>query len=201
MDGPVYACPAITLIAQVLGPFEAALFIDGGASASDIGLLRQHQITTVLNRAVNLDINHVQAHRATAEVRASGYGDIRINKVGIIDGEGSPGAMVLDACHILDGALRQTIPKREIYPFPDGGNVLASCRSGRRRSVSPVASLLHKQPPHFYQTLDHALAAIGERRELAPDDRFETPKSMLYDAIRRASDWIELIEARKQRHS
>ncbi|XAZ26125.1 dual specificity protein phosphatase family protein (plasmid) [Sinorhizobium sp. B11] len=201
MDGPVYARPAISLIAEGLGPFGATLFIGGGSGASNIGLLREHQITTVVNCAVNLDINYVTADEETADVRASGYGDIRYYKVGLIDGEGSPDTMMLGAYYVLDGALRQTMPKRETYPFPDGGNVLVNCRSGRSRSVSLVALFLHKQQPHFYPTLDDALAIIRERRELHPDEWFETPKPMLYDAARRASEWIDLIEAQKQGHS
>lgn len=201
MDGPVYARPAISQIAQGLGPFGAALFIGGSAGASDIGLLRRHKITTVVNCAVNLDINYVQPDEGTADVRASGYGDIRYYKVGLIDGEGSPDTMMLGAYYILDGALRQTMPKRETYPFPDGGNILVNCRSGRSRSVSLVALFLHKQQPHLYPSLDAALAHIRERRELRPDEWFETPKPMLYAAAQRASEWIDLIEAKKQLNS
>jgi hypothetical protein len=198
MDGPVYARPTISLIAEGLGPFRAALFIGGGGGASNIGLLRQHQITTVVNCAVNLDINYVKADEEAADIRPSGYGDIRYYKVGLIDGEGSPDTMMLGAYYILDGALRQTMPKRETYPFPDGGNILVNCRSGRSRSVSLVALFLHKQQPHLYPSMDAALAIIRERRELHPDEWFETPKPALYDAARRASEWIDLIEARKQ---
>lgn len=198
MDGPVYARPAISLIAEGLGPFGVALFIGGGAGASDVGLLRRHQITTVVNCAVNLDINYVEADETITDVRASGYGDMRYYKVGLIDGEGSPDTMMLGAYYILDGALRQTMPRRQTYPFPDGGNVLVNCRSGRSRSVSLVALFLHKQQPHLYPTLDDALAVIRERRELRPDEWFETPKPALYNAARRASEWIDLIEAEKQ---
>ncbi|MBB3447022.1 dual specificity protein phosphatase [Rhizobium sp. BK379] len=198
MDGPVYERPAISLIAEGLGPFGATLFIGGGSGASNIGLLREHQITTVVNCAVNLDINYVTADEETLDIRASGYGDIRYYKVGLIDGEGSPDTMMLGAYYILDGALRQTMPKRETYPFPDGGNILVNCRSGRSRSVSLVALFLHKQQPHLYPSIDAALAVIRERRELRPDEWFETPKPALYDAALRASEWIGLIEARKQ---
>ncbi|MBB4440079.1 MULTISPECIES: dual specificity protein phosphatase family protein [Rhizobium] len=201
MDGPIYARPAISLIAEGLGPFGAALFIGGSAGASDIALLRRHQITTVVNCAVNLDINYVQTDLGTADLLASGFGDIRYYKVGLIDGEGSPDTMMLGAYYILDGALRQTMPKRKTYPFPDGGNVLVNCRSGRSRSVSLVALFLHKQQPHLYPSLDDALAVIRERRELRPDEWFETPKPMLYAAAQRASEWIDMIEERRQPNS
>lgn len=197
MDGPVYARPAISLIAEGLGPYGSSLFIGGSSGATDISLLRQHGITTVVNCAVNLDINYVQAEASESDTRACGYGDIRYYKLGLIDGEGSPDTMMLGAYYILDGALRQRMPKRETYPFPDGGNVLVNCRSGRSRSVSLVALFLHKQQPHLYPTLDGALAVIRQSRELRPDEWFETPKPMLYAAARRASEWIDLVEGRR----
>lgn len=198
MDGPVYARPAISLIAEGLGPHELALYIGGSDGACDLGLLRRHGITTVVNCAVNLDINLVAGAAGEGDVRVSGYGDIRYYKLGLIDGEGSPDTMMLGAYYILDGALRQTMPKRETYPFVDGGNVLVNCRSGRSRSVSLVALFLHKQQPHLYPTLDDALAVIREKRELRPDEWFETPKPMLYAAARRASDWIDMIDGGRQ---
>lgn len=198
MDGPVYARPAISLIAENLGPQGAALYIGGSEGARDLGLLRRKGITTVVNCAVNLDINFVRAVADEGDLRPTGYAEIRYYKLGLIDGEGSPDTMLLGAYYILDGALRQTMPKRETYPFPDGGNVLVNCRSGRSRSVALVALFLHKQQPHLYPTIDRAIAVIREKRELRPDEWFETPKPMLYAAARRASEWIEMIENGKQ---
>ena len=198
MDGPVYTRPAVSLIAEGLGPHGASLYIGGSDGARDLGLLRRKGITTVVNCAVNLDINFVHAVAGGEDLCAAGYADIRYYKLGLIDGEGSPDTMMLGAYYILDGALRQTMPKRETYPFPDGGNVLVNCRSGRSRSVSLVALFLHKQKPNLYPTLDHAVAVIREKRELRPDEWFETPKPMLYAAARRASEWIDMIEDRGQ---
>mgnify|MGYP004713896843 CR=1 FL=1 len=201
MDGPVYARPAISLIAEGLGPHNAALYIGGSDGASDLGLLRRHGITTVVNCAVNLDINLVQGAAEEGDRRPVGYGDIRYYKLGLIDGEGSPDTMMLGAYYILDGARRQTMPKRETYPCPDGGNVLVNCRSGRSRSVSLVALFLHKQQPHLYPTLDDAVSVIRTRRELRPAERFEPPQPMLYAAARRASASIDLEDGRKPPHS
>ncbi|MBD9375053.1 dual specificity protein phosphatase family protein [Rhizobium sp. ARZ01] len=200
MDAPVYARPAISLIAEGLGPHRATLYIGGSDGARDLGLLRRHGITTVVNCAVNLDINFVRSPSSATDgdLCADGFADIRYYKLGMIDGEGSPDTMMLGAYYILDGALRQSMPKRATYPFQDGGNVLVNCRGGRSRSVSLVALFLHKQQPHLYPTLDDALAVIRERRELRPDEWFETPKPMLYEAARRASDWIDLVEGRRQ---
>ena len=196
MDGPVYSRPAISLITRGLGPHDASLFIGGSDGASDLGLLRRHGITTVVNCAVNLDINYVQGEPESEDVRASGYGDIRYYKVGLIDGEGSPDTMMLGAYYILDGALRQTMPKRHTYPFADGGNILVNCRSGRSRSVSLVALYIHRQQRELFPTMDDAIAHIREHRELRPDEWFETPKPTLLAAAKRASDWIDMIEQR-----
>jgi hypothetical protein len=195
MYGPVYARPAISLIAEGLGPHNAALYIGGSDGAGDLGLLRRHGITIVVNCAVNLDINLVQATAEEGDRRAVGYGDIRYYKLGLIDGEGSPDTMMLGAYYILDGALRQTMPKRETYPFADGGNVLVNCRGGRSRSVALVALFLHHAMPARFPTLDTALDHVRTRRELRPDEWFETPKPMLVAAARRASEWITRIDA------
>lgn len=198
MDGPTYERPAISRIAEGLGPHSATLYIGGSSGASDMGLLRAHGITTVVNCAVNLDINLVPDLASEGDVLATGYGGIRYYKLGLIDGEGSPDTMMLGAYYILDGALRQTMPKRDTYPFPDGGNVLINCRSGRSRSVSLVALFLHKQQAKRFPTLDDAVAHIRTMRELREDEWFETPKPSLYEAARRASAWIDLIEAREK---
>lgn len=197
MEAPVYTRPDISLIARGLGPHGADLYIGGREGASNLELLKRHGITIVVNCAVNLDINLVGApdEPASPDLYGSGYADIRYYKVGLIDGDGSPDSMMLGAYYILDGALRQTMPKRHTYPFRDGGNVLVNCRSGRSRSVSLVALFLHKQQPHLFPTLDTAVAHIREHRELRPDEWFETPKPMLYEGARRASAWIDLIAA------
>lgn len=194
MDGPVYSRPAISLITDGLGPHGASLFIGGSDGAGDLGLLRRCGITTVVNCAVNLDINYVRGDAESEEMRTTGYGDVRYYKVGLIDGEGSPDTMMLGAYYILDGALRQTMPKRHTYPFADGGNVLVNCRSGRSRSVSLVALYIHKQQRERFPSIDDAISHIRERRELRPDEWFETPKPMLLAAAKRASDWIDTIE-------
>ncbi|WP_182086264.1 dual specificity protein phosphatase [Aureimonas sp. ME7] len=199
MDAPVYARPAISLITEGLGPFGSKLFIGGLEGARDLALLKANEIGIVVNCAVNLDVNFVRepARPEDGPLCASGYSPIRYYKLGMIDGGGSPDTMMLGAYYILHGALHQTLPKRETYPYPDGGNVLVNCRSGRSRSVSLVALYLHRQQRDLFPTLDDALAHIREKRELRPDEWFETPKPMLYDAARKASDWIDLIEGRK----
>lgn len=195
MDAPVYDRPDISLITRGLGSNKVDLYIGGREGASNLNLLQQHGISVVVNCAVNLDINLVREPDVAAKgnLLTSGYGDIRYYKVGLIDGEGSPETMMLGAYYILDGALKQTMPKRHTYPFADGGNVLVNCRSGRSRSVSLVALFLHKQQPDLFPTLEDAVAHIRKHRELRPDEWFETPKPMLYEAARKASIWIDRI--------
>ncbi|KQQ89383.1 dual specificity protein phosphatase [Aureimonas sp. Leaf324] len=199
MDAPVYARPAISLITEGLGPFDSKLYIGGLEGARDLSLLRAHGIGIVVNCAVNLDVNFVRrpANPEEGDLCATGFSDIRYYKLGMIDGGGSPDTMMLGAYYILHGALHQRLPRRETYPYPDGGNVLVNCRSGRSRSVSLVALYLHRQQPDRFPTLDAAVAHIRDKRELRPDEWFETPKPMLYDAARKASDWIDLIEGAK----
>ncbi|HEV7309934.1 protein phosphatase [Ensifer sp.] len=201
MDAPVYSRPAISLIATGLGPHHADLYIGGSDGARDLDMLKRHGITIVVNCAINLDINLVreEAVAVNDDLCASGYADIRYYKLGMIDGDGSPDTMMLGAYYILEGALRQTMPKRATYPFSDGGNILVNCRGGRSRSVSLVALLLLKQQPNLFPTLDAAVAHIRKHRELRPDEWFETPKPMLYEAARRASDWIDLVEKSRAR--
>lgn len=199
---PVYDRPAISLITEGLAPNNSALFIGGLEGARDLGLLRENGISIVVNCAVNLDINFVRnpANPEDGDRCATGFSEVRYYKLGMIDGGGNPDTMMLGGYYILLGALRQTMPKRATYPFEDGGNVLVNCRSGRSRSVSLVALFLHKQQPHLFPTLDSAVAHIREKRELRPDEWFETPKPMLYEAARRASDLIDMIEAKDLAH-
>ncbi len=201
MDAPVYARPSISAISEGLKPHNSTLYIGGLEGARDFGLLKRHGISIVVNCAVNLDINVVRdpVNAQDGDLSATGYSPIRYYKLGMIDGGGSPDTMMLGGYYILHGALHQTLPKRETYPFEDGGNVLVNCRSGRSRSVSLVGLYLHKQQPDLFPTLDAAIAHIREKRLLRPDEWFEAPKPMLYDAARRASDWIDLIEAQRAR--
>ena len=51
--------PAISFIADDLGPDLVSLFISGTEGARDVANLKVLGITTVLNCALNLDINYV----------------------------------------------------------------------------------------------------------------------------------------------
>jgi hypothetical protein len=195
--GPRYDRPVISRIVEGVAPWGVDIFISGKEGASDIGLLRQHGITTVVNCAVNLDFNYVTEPTVEASETSLGYGwgEIRYYKLGLIDGPGNPETMMLAGYYLLQGAFAQILPERASYPRRERGNVLVNCRGGRSRSVVLVGLFLHHAMPAEFPTLDAALDHVRTRRELRPDEWFEAPKPMLVAAARRASDWIRRIDA------
>ena len=194
---PVFERPAISPIAEDIGPHGATLYIGGMEGARDMELLRAHDIRVLVNCAVNLDFDLVdRALLAPGGGKvAAGYGALRYYKIGMIDGDGNPSAMMLAGLLILQGALRQTMPDRPTYPFEDGGNVLVNCRAGRSRSVALVSLLLHVEVPDRFPTLDDAVAHVRKARELRPEEWFETPKPMLLEAAREAAGWARAMAA------
>jgi hypothetical protein len=195
--GPRYDRPVISRILEHVEPWGVDIYISGKEGASDIGLLREHGITTVVNCAVNLDFNYVTEPIVEASETSLGYGwgQIRYYKLGLVDGPGNPETMMLAGYYLLQGAFAQILPERASYPLREHGNVLVNCRGGRSRSVVLVALFLHHAMPQAFPTLDAALDHVRTRRELRPDEWFEAPKPMLVAAARRASDWIRRIDA------
>lgn len=194
-NSPRYDRPDISLIEDRLEPYGVAIYIGGREAMSNPDLLREHGITTVLNCAVNLDVNLV----ATPDPEMDdahltyGFGPYRYYKLGLVDGAGNAQTMMLAGYYQLLGALSQILPERASYPLRERGNVLVNCRGGRSRSVALVSLLLHKQMPDQYPTLDAALHHVRLCRELRPDEWFEAPKQVLVDAASAASDWIDRI--------
>lgn len=185
---PVIDRPAISFIADDLGPDRISVFISGTEGARDVARLKELGISTVVNCALNLDINY--ADRLTHEPEpgkvAAGSGPIKTYKVGLIDGPGNPIDMLLGAYFILESALDQTLPVRASYPNRERGNVLVHCRGGRSRSVALVALYLHLQKPDHYPDLSDAISHVRVARKLHPDEWFETPKQPLIDAAEHA---------------
>ena len=193
---PRYARPALSLIEDEIGHENVSLYIGGADAARDISLLGEHNITTVVNCAVNLDINYVENPNlpADGDRKASGSAPVRTYKIGLVDGDGNPEKLMLAGYYILESALEQRLPEKASYPVRERGNVLVHCRGGRSRSVALVALFLHKKKPQAYPTYDDALKHIREKRELHPDEWFETPKQVLTDIALRASDDIESLK-------
>ncbi|QCO55049.1 dual specificity protein phosphatase family protein [Pseudorhodobacter turbinis] len=184
---PRYERPPISLIEKDVTTYGVSLYIGGRDGASDMALLREHGITTVVNCAVNLDFNLVpdEGRDLTGAAEGAvtfGQGSLRYYKIGLVAGY-----------YILRSALVQELPDRPSYPHRAKGNVLLNCRGGRSRSVSLGALFLHRAMPETYPTLDAAIQHVQIKRELRPDEWFEAPKPVLVDAARQASRWIDMI--------
>lgn len=197
MEKPVrhYDRPKISPIYENLQPYGVDIFVGGMEGARDLTLLRELGITTVVNCAVNLDLNYIATPTLPAEEGKAAYGpaEIRYYKIGLVDGDGNPETMMLAGYYLLRGALEQVLPERASYPLRERGNVLINCRGGRSRSVVLTSLLLHELVPEEFPTLDAALNHVRNRRELRPDEWHEAPKPMLVAAARKASDWIDQI--------
>ena len=197
---PRYERPPISLIEPTVTPYGISLYIGGRDGASDLELLREHGITTVVNCAVNLDFNLVPEDGPARDLSGAaegavtfGQGALRYYKIGLVDGHGNPATMMLAGYYILRSALVQELPDRPSYPHRTKGNVLLNCRGGRSRSVSLGALFLHRAMPEKYPTLDAAIRHVQQKRELRPDEWFEAPKPVLVEAARQASKWIDMI--------
>ena len=187
----------ISAIESNLHPGNFSLFIGGTEAARDIALLRDHNITIVLNCAVNLDINYVTDPNEPAEGEkcAHGTGPLRVFKLGLVDGSGNADNMMLAGYYLLDSAVRQKIPEKKSYPQRAAGNVLVHCRGGRSRSTALVALYLHISKPEKFPSLDHAIDHVRETRGLHPDEWYSAPKPSLIEAARTAAERINKIQA------
>ncbi|MGV2986674.1 dual specificity protein phosphatase family protein [Vibrio sp. E150_011] len=184
-------------VAEGIGPEGQDLYLGGYDAARDLELLESLGITTAVNCSVNLDINYVIDPYLPAEgdLLEGGCGPIRTYKVGLIDGPGNPHHMILAGYYLLDGAFNQVVPEKASYPNRARGNVLVHCRAGRSRSVAIAALYMHRKQKHLYPTLQSAIDVVREKRELRPDEWFETPKPSLLEAIEKANAMLDILEA------
>lgn len=158
------------------------LYIGNKQAASDLQLLREHNIGTVFNCAVNLDINLVTTVDPISKALPFGWSPVRYYKLGIVDGPGNPKPMMLAGYYQLRSLIDQQLPKKESYPWQETGNILINCRGGRSRSVTLTALLLHLDEPETYPTLDAAIGHIRVARQLIKEEWPEAPKQVLVDA-------------------
>ena len=170
------------------------LYVGTRQAASNPALLAQNGIRAVLNCALNLDVNVVDApdHEADSSNQGFGRAKIRYYKLGLIDGSGNPAEMVLAGYLQLRGLMRQQMPTRMSYPWPSGGHVLVNCRGGRSRSVILVSLYLHLERTHAYPTLAAAIDHVRQMRHLVPVEWPTAPKPVLIEA----AEWA----ARAARH-
>lgn len=174
----------------------ADLYVGTRHAASDPALLAEHGIVSVLNCAVNLDINLVttQASDVGARQQTFGWGDVRYYKLGMIDGPGNPREMVLAGVLQLRALMNQTLPDKPSYPWPDRGNVLVNCRGGRSRSVIIAALFLTVEQPDLFPSLDAAIDHVRRARQLAPMEWPTAPKPVLIDAALWSLDMIARMD-------
>ncbi|MFM2485658.1 inositol monophosphatase family protein [Celerinatantimonas yamalensis] len=176
-----YPLPPISLIQADLPNLGVDLYISGSTGATDLALLQKHQITTVINCAVNLDIDWVKypTEHVPPQLIRHGSGAIRYYKLGLIDGAGNPPELLYGGYQMMRAALLQQLPDKPSYRNREHGNILVHCRGGRSRSVILVALFLHLEYPQRYPTLDAAIALIRKRRQLHPNEWVEAPKPEL----------------------
>lgn len=185
-----YPRPPISLIESNIPGWEVDIYIGGSKGVADAELLEKHNIKVVLNCAINLDIDlvHFEEANTPEHLLRHGSGRVRYFKIGLIDGAGNPEAMILAGYHLMRSALDQELPEKASYKVRKKGNILVNCRGGRSRSVTIVALFLHLEYPDRYPTLETAIAHIREKRELHPDEWFETPKPALIQLAERAAE-------------
>ncbi|HDR2752063.1 inositol monophosphatase family protein [Enterobacter sp. RHBSTW-00175] len=176
-----YPRPPMSLIVEDFPGWGMDIYIGGSGGVSDVALLAEHDIGVVINCAVNLDIDWVSTSEkgAAPHLLSHGAGPVRYYKLGLIDGEGNAPEMLHAGYQLMRSALLQQIPDKASYRNRKRGNILVNCRGGRSRSVALVALFMHLECPERFPTLDDAIALIRDRRELHPDEWFETPKPSL----------------------
>lgn len=176
--------PPISLVER-LPAWGVDIYVGDSRALASPAILADHGVTTVVNCAVNLDVNIVP--------EGADHAPFRYYKIGLIDGNGNPLDQMIGAYFILRAALDQVMPDRPTYPNKARGNVMVNCRGGRSRSVTLVALFLHLEMPQDYPTLEAAIDHIRDRRELRPEEWHETPKPMLMEAARHAVRQIERL--------
>ncbi|NVO27264.1 dual specificity protein phosphatase family protein [Donghicola sp. C2-DW-16] len=169
------------------------LYIGNKQAASDPAYLAEHGVGTVVNCAVNLDINMVTNVDPETRNLPFGWSPVRYYKLGIVDGPGNPAPMLLAGYYQLKGLIDQTFPQKPSYPWQGTGNILVNCRGGRSRSVTLVALFLHLECPSDYPTLQAAIDHIRVARQLHPDEWPQAPKQVLVDAAQWSADMVAMI--------
>lgn len=196
-----YPHEPLSLIVEDLLGLGVNLYVGGSTGATDLALLEKHQIKTVINCAVNLDIDYVK-YPALGDINRllrHGAGAVRYYKLGLIDGPGNTREQVYAGYQMLRAALLQHMPDKPSYRNQQRGNVLVHCRGGRSRSVIVVALFLHLEYPGLYPKLDDAIATVRDKRKLHPNEWFEAPKPELIALAEHAIDMHQRCSVFQQR--
>lgn len=179
--GVRYPRPPVSLIAEDFPGWGMNIYIGDSSGVSDTAQLAMHNIGIVINCAVNLDIDWVTMPEpgVAAQQLSHGSGPVRYYKLGLVDGDGNAPEMLHAGYQLMRSALLQQIPDKASYPNRKRGNILVNCRGGRSRSVVLVALFMHLECPERFPTLDDAIALTRDKRQLHPQEWYETPKPSL----------------------
>lgn len=191
-----YPRPPMSLIVENIEGYEIDIYLGGSAGAADRQLHEENNIKVIFNCAVNLDIDLASTtdHKHQPPLLNFGTGHVRYYKIGLIDGPGNPAEMLLSGYYLLRAALLQRMPEKASYPIKEQGNLLIHCRGGRSRSVALLALFLHLEYPQTYPNLQAAIDLIRIKRELHPDEWYETPKPALIEAVEQAAKMAKHLQ-------
>lgn len=197
-----YPRPPVSLIAEDFPGWGMNIYIGDSRGVSDMTQLAEHDIGIVINCAVNLDIDWVTMPEpdVAAHQLSHGSGPVRYYKLGLVDGDGNAPEMLHAGYQLMRSALLQQIPDKASYRNRKRGNILVNCRGGRSRSVALVALFMHLECPERFPTLDDAIALIRDKRQLHPQEWYETPKPSLTRLAEYAIIRERAIATAKQHH-
>ena len=193
-----YPRPPMSLVFPGSADGDPDIYIGGMDAAANISYLRAHCVGTVLNCAVNADIDYVERPydpEAPADLNAYGYSPIRYYKLGLVDGPGNPPEMMLSGYFLLCGIVGQSMPDKPSYPNQRRGNILVNCRAGRSRSIGLLSLYLHLQHSGLFPKLDDALAHVRTAREIRPDEYFDAPNKYMIEAVEAAVAIVGRIDS------
>lgn len=149
--------PLLIKLIPVAGQSHRWLYLGNGPAAQDAYLLHQHNITSALNMAVNLQLGDLALPDGTW---------LRRTQIGLIDGAGNTMNHLLAGVLALDGLLGQASPGKISYPPHRAANVLIHCRGGRSRSVAVLALYLYFTQQEKFPTPEAALTFLRALRSL-----------------------------------
>ncbi|WP_244370561.1 dual specificity protein phosphatase [Rahnella sp. ChDrAdgB13] len=149
--------PLLIKLVPVTGQSHRWLYLGNGPAAQDAYLLHQHNITSALNMAVNLQLGNLALPDGTW---------LRRTQIGLIDGAGNTVNHLLAGVLALDGLLGQASPGKRSYPPHRAANVLVHCRGGRSRSVAVLALYLYFTQQDKFPTPETALTFLRTLRGL-----------------------------------
>lgn len=149
--------PLLIKLVPVAGQSHRWLYLGNGPAAQDAYLLHQHNITSALNMAVNLQLGDLALPDGTW---------LRRTQIGLIDGAGNTMNHLLAGVLALDGLLGQASPGKLSYPPHRAANVLIHCRGGRSRSVAVLALYLYFTQQEKFPTPEAALTFLRTLRGL-----------------------------------